>query len=193
MMEAPIINLKCSICNSDFARSRSEYKRSQRLKRPSYCSRSCSGHANRHSLGKHFGKGNVSFLVADNRRDKYTPFKWFIKGVERRNKNRGNVSDIDLEFLSNLWESQSGVCPLTGWKLELPKHSCGWKTKQNKLKRASLDRIDNSKGYIKGNIRFISVMANYCKNTFTDDDVKLFCEAVYHNQMEKVVKEKLND
>ena len=91
------------------------------------------------------------------------------------------MSDFDLIFLSNLWELQSGVCPLTGWKLELPKHSCGWKTKKNKLKRASLDRIDNSKGYIKGNIRFISVMANYCKNTFTDDDVKLFCEAVYHN------------
>jgi len=28
MMEAPIINLKCSICNSDFTRNRSEYKRS---------------------------------------------------------------------------------------------------------------------------------------------------------------------
>jgi len=34
------------------------------------------------------------------------------------------------------------------------------------------------KGYIKGNVRFVSLMANYCRNEFTDEDVKLFCEAV---------------
>jgi len=84
--------------------------------------------------------------------------------------------------LSNLWEAQSGVCPFTGWELKLPFHSTDWDKDDDKLKRASLDRIDNSKGYIKGNLRFVSLMANYCRNEFTDEDVKLFCEAVVNEK-----------
>ena len=169
------INLKCSICHSDFPRNRSEYNRSQKLGRPSYCSRFCSGHANRYSLGKHLGNGNVKNFGNNKgtRKDEYTPFRYIFRCCKRRFKE----IDIDLKYLKEKWEVQQGKCSLTGWELQLPQAH-----KDFGVYRASLDRIDNSKGYIKGNIRFISVMANYCKNTFTDDDVKLFCEAVYHKK-----------
>lgn len=49
-------------------------------------------------------------------------------------------------------------------------------------RRASLDRIDSSIGYIPGNIRFVSVMANYCKNSFSDQEVFEFCQAVVEYQ-----------
>jgi hypothetical protein len=42
---------------------------------------------------------------------------------------------------------------------------------------ASLDRIDSSKGYIKGNIQFVSVIANYAKNEMTHDEMLYFCKA----------------
>tara|TARA_X000000950_G_scaffold234904_1_gene285076 strand:+ start:286 stop:492 length:207 start_codon:yes stop_codon:yes gene_type:complete len=51
----------------------------------------------------------------------------------------------------------------------------------NKHVRASLDRVNSSKGYVKDNVRFIAVIANYCKHSFSDDEVKLFCKAVVEN------------
>ena len=45
-------------------------------------------------------------------------------------------------------------------------------------KQASLDRIDSSKGYIKGNIQFISTPINYMKSTMTDSEVKSFLKLI---------------
>ena len=43
---------------------------------------------------------------------------------------------------------------------------------------ASLDRIDNSVGYAPGNVRFVSVMANLAKWTWSDDELVSFCRDV---------------
>ena len=44
--------------------------------------------------------------------------------------------------------------------------------------QASLDRIDNSKGYVKGNVRFVALIYNYARNGFDDEAVLAFCNAV---------------
>lgn len=167
------IKLTCPVCKQEFERRRAEYNRSQKLGRVSYCSRDCSKQITNTFLKK---GGNEQHLLkgGEHKRDEFTRFKWFMRCVRRRKKEH----NIDLAYLKQIWEEQKGVCPLTGWELELPHHSSDWKTKDNKIQRASLDRIDSNKGYVKGNVRFISVMANYCKNQFTDEDVILFCEAV---------------
>ena len=41
----------------------------------------------------------------------------------------------------------------------------------------TLDRIDNDKGYVKGNVRFVSVIFNFARNNFSDQDVLNFCQA----------------
>lgn len=48
--------------------------------------------------------------------------------------------------------------------------------------QASLDRIDNNIGYMKGNIRFVSLIYNYAKNNFTDNDVAKFCQNFLNNR-----------
>lgn len=42
--------------------------------------------------------------------------------------------------------------------------------------KPSVDRIDNSKGYLIDNIRIVWMIENYCKNTFTDEQVIEFCK-----------------
>ena len=177
--KAKKIILTCGICDTSFEKLLKEHKR-QINKNPDrlwYCSLSCAGIKNKNSLGKHLAVGNPKSLVSNNRRTKLTEFKWFMRVIRQRSK----AFNIDEAYLKTLWEGQGGKCPLTGWDLTLPKHSCDWYSDDNKHVRASLDRIDSSKGYIKDNVRFIAVIANYCKNSFSDDEVKLFCKAVVEN------------
>ena len=56
-------------------------------------------------------------------------------------------------------------CPVFGFKLEF--NIGGFKDNS-----ASLDRIDNSKGYVKGNIQVISYKANAMKNSATFEEVE---------------------
>ncbi len=44
--------------------------------------------------------------------------------------------------------------------------------------RASLDRIDSSKGYTKDNIQFVCLIAQYAKNSWHSDVILNFAKAV---------------
>lgn len=61
------------------------------------------------------------------------------------------------------------ICPI----LEVP-IKVG--TKNNYLFSPSLDRVDNTKGYIKGNIKVISMLANSMKNTADNELLYRFCK-----------------
>lgn len=59
------------------------------------------------------------------------------------------------------------ICPVL--KVKLNKNAGPLADRAN---RASVDRIDSSKGYIKGNVRIISWRANYVKGNSTLDELK---------------------
>ena len=113
--------------------------------------------------------------VGYDKSDELTPFRETFRRLHRRKKE----VNVTLEYLKEVWDSQKGICPLTGWKLELPTQS---KQYRLHIKTASLDRIDNSKGYILGNVRFVSVMFNFARNNFSDEDVIEFAQAVVKNR-----------
>lgn len=115
-------------------------------------------------------------LRADNRRDEFTPFRWFMARIRAR--KRYGASDIDVGYLKWLWEQQRGLCPLTDWKLELPTSTTGFLQTQGNPANASLDRIDSKIGYVKGNVRYIAHMANQAKQSWSDKEVVNFCMAV---------------
>jgi len=81
--------------------------------------------------------------------------------------------DIDNEYVRSLVVS---YCPVFGTPLE-------WSVRREKKaivlpNSPSLDRIDPSKGYVKGNVWIISNKANSIKNNATHEELKLVTEAV---------------
>jgi hypothetical protein len=68
--------------------------------------------------------------------------------------------------------------------MALPRNTMAFEQDRHNPWKPSLDRIDSTKGYLKGNVRFVTAMANICKGAFPDEDVVAFCKAVagYHGQ-----------
>jgi len=85
-------------------------------------------------------------------------------------KNRGICFRLTLRDMSRQWKAQKGICPVTGMKLVmLATHSLGKKKLGKFLDStpvASLDRIDNIKGYEKGNVVWVHKAANIMRNAF---------------------------
>lgn len=114
---------------------------------------------------------------------------WFA--INARRKFCGNVSgaywksvlsnarirNIDVSVtqqdISEIYDKQKGKCALTGIPIRLSPFS-----KDRSSNDASLDRIDNSKGYSKENLRWIHKDVNLMKNHFSDDRFKEVCKLV---------------
>ena len=95
----------------------------------------------------------------DHHPKKFREFKYLMKCMKNSNRK---CCEVTLEDLNDIWNEQSGKCIYSGVDLQLPTHT-------NSLKDvdpwfvASIDRIDSTKPYIKGNIQFISKTLNYAK------------------------------
>lgn len=73
-------------------------------------------------------------------------------------------------------------------EIEVPTHCpiLGIKLKYNEGKRGdstySLDRVDNSKGYVKGNVAVISWRANRLKNNLSPKEIKAVYQYLQHHK-----------
>ena len=93
-------------------------------------------------------------------------------------RNRPQETDLDLPYLKTLWEKQEGCCALSGMPMKIPRTTRDFDSQKWDPWKPSLDRIDCSKGYLKGNVRFVTQIGNFARNGFTDEDVLRFCQAV---------------
>jgi hypothetical protein len=180
-MYMKMVSLQCAnpTCGVEFSRSLGEHRRSIKLGRPEFCGRKCSAVLSNKSEKRDRLSG-ISNLISDNKRDEYSPFRWYMGRIRQRREKKGDTN-LTVEFLKDLWEAQEGKCALCNMDLVLPVSTSGkWET-GSRLKKASLDRIDSSKGYVRGNVRFISLMANTALGTSTDEELIEFCKAVGNN------------
>lgn len=76
--------------------------------------------------------------------------------------------DIDCEYLYDLWINQNRKCVYSKRPLEI-------------LKTASVDRIDSSKGYIKGNVQWVHVDINRAKWELNSEQFVKLCKDVAEN------------
>jgi hypothetical protein len=86
-------------------------------------------------------------------------------------KRRGLDWDITESVLDNLWDKQKGFCALT--KEPLVKTPRSW----------SLDRIDNSKGYVPDNVQLVTKEINMFRGSLDIETFKKLCKkVVYSNE-----------
>jgi hypothetical protein len=98
-------------------------------------------------------------------------------GAKYRSKYFGREYNITDEYLYNLFLSQNSRCYFTNVELHFTN------THMNrKYSTASLDRIDNSLGYIEGNVRWVHKKINLIKNDISDEDFIKMCELVVNNK-----------
>ena len=103
--------------------------------------------------------------------------KGFYKGVLRASfahkykagaETRGIQWDLEFEYLADLLIEQDFKCALSGLPLEA----------MNLNNNASLDRIDSSVGYVKGNVQWVVSEINMMKQQYTQERFIELCCAV---------------
>lgn len=184
-MSAKKITIICSECGKEHQIRMGDYNRKIKLGRSKfYCSFSCAGKAdyknNPYKLEKNKGNADLLKGYQANRLDEYSPFKYHANKIRSRSKTRGEKSDIDVKYLKEVWEKQKGICPYTGIKMEISRTSQDEDIKKTPIK-ASLDRIDPSIGYLKGNVEFVCYCINVMKNDFTKEQTLNFVKQIKLN------------
>lgn len=148
-----------------------------------YCQCDCGN--TKSVAAKHLvGKKITSCGCGHHRRGKTNPC-W--KGYEdisgkywetlRKNaSNRGLAFSISIEYAWQVFLRQDGKCALTGQVLQFKSHS------ENSDGTASLDRINSSRGYVRGNVQWVHKHVNTIKWDLSLDIFFKTCKMVVEHQ-----------
>ena len=100
------------------------------------------------------------------------PITWFE--VKRKGGiSRGLTWDLEPQDILDMYEEQEEKCALTGW-------SVGWSDK-GLTATVSIDRIDSSEGYVKGNVQLLHKDVNMAKQQYSQEYFIEMCEAIAKN------------
>ena len=160
MRKKETIQLICHLCKKSFIKDMKEYRRRLKIsgKNEFYCSVRC--------------RNNII------KTDEFSPFRTFLILCKKNVKLKNFEFDLDLFYLKKLWKKQKGICPYSNLKMVL--FPTANKT-EFKPDAASLDRIDSTKGYVKGNVEFVCLSINYAKNCFDRKDFIDFLNKIRHD------------
>lgn len=124
--------------------------------------------------GKPYGRCNDCTRVQtySNRFNTEDPGPYLIQLAGVRRRNPSHAFNIDSSYVVHLWYKQEGRCALSGRTMTHVRGSGRVKT------NASLDRIDSSKPYEKGNVQLVCAVTNFMKHDMTVDEMKDWCEAI---------------
>jgi len=183
--------VNCENCGNEFEKLLKEYKRSEKLKRKHFCNRSCAmvyvnNHRPENYWKEQYKHQKKKFDIKSqaglgNPRDEFSPFRFFINKCKCRNKETSVEVNLTLKYLKKIWDKQMGICPYTGIKMILPDTTNLYQTIHS-LKKASIDRIDSSKGYIEDNVEFVCMAINFAKNNYKREDMKSFIKEIVASQ-----------
>jgi hypothetical protein len=87
-------------------------------------------------------------------------------------KDRNIPFKLTKEDIENLCINSNGKCAISGRSLT---------TEFNSPWKASIDRIDSTKGYTKNNIQLVGTMVNTAKNKYSMELFVYMCQGVVEN------------
>lgn len=169
----------CSECTIDFEISVKEYNRQTKKGRTQFfCSLSCS--AKFSNKGRSNTNCSPEHMEKMRRRRKeiidssFPQYNYYIRKSKHRSRVKGkwNYPNLDNQYIHDIWLKQNGLCCYTGLPMKLAGAT------KNIFEMASLDRIDSSIGYMKGNVQFCITAINYAKNDKSDLEIRAFIEKI---------------
>lgn len=105
-------------------------------------------------------------------------YAWRLKKLCQMAKSRASKKerefDITPEYLIELWAEQDGRCAISGIEIELQYSDNGGPHKHG----PSLDRIDSSMGYTKGNVRIVTYHVNTALSNFGEEALMELAEQI---------------
>lgn len=114
-------------------------------------------------------KESSEFVVVVNKSEETKSLrKKMVRGKKSSNKQSHNL-EFSIEWFNI---SLPEFCPCTGEKIDYSNESKDWRL------RPSIDRIDNSKGYIPGNVWVISGLANTVKANANGKQILLVADTL---------------
>jgi hypothetical protein len=108
-------------------------------------------------------------------------FTYFITNILKSCKGRNKEYNLDLDYIIDLYVEQCGKCKISNILMTY-KH-CS--ETLNSSTNISIDRIDSSKGYIKGNIQLLTSWANTMKNSKSTKELIEMCKSIVEFNMNK--------
>jgi hypothetical protein len=103
--------------------------------------------------------------------------KNYISTLLNRTSRRKKEHNIDIQYLLDIYESQKGLCNISGIRMT---HIHG-----SASTNISIDRINSDLGYIKGNIQLVCYITNIMKNKFSMEELILFCKEIVNYNKNK--------
>lgn len=99
----------------------------------------------------------------------------YVNSLKSRAKKANLVYKLSNKYLWALYLKQNKKCALSGIELIFQRN---YQNINKKLQTASLDRIDSSKGYIKGNVQWVHKRINEMKKNDSDANFIDWCRLV---------------
>lgn len=106
------------------------------------------------------------------------PVRYYSGIKSRAIKERNMEFTVDLEYIDNKFKEQNGKCVYSGRPLQFTRSY----KKRRVNQTASLDRIDSSKGYIKGNVQWVHKDINWTKSDMSHKDFIFLCDEISNYQ-----------
>lgn len=91
--------------------------------------------------------------------------------IQTRCAERGIELSVTPEYLLKIFKKQNGICALSGEKIWFGETRTEETT-------ASPDRIDTSKGYVPGNVRWVHKDVNFMRRNMSDQQLIEWCRKV---------------
>lgn len=110
---------------------------------------------------------------------KIRPFVHSARRFKKRAILKDVPFDLDAQYLEDIW---TGVCPIFKTKLILPFHSTPNAAPSKYV--SSLDRIIPERGYTKGNVEWVSTLANTIKQSATAEELQAVADHVHLREKE---------